>query len=52
MDWTFRLEGVPAGTYYLGACFDFGCGTHSDIEGHPAPVEVVGMETTTAVMAL
>ena len=49
-NWTFHLENVPAGTYYLGACFSFGCGTYSDIEGHPAPVEVVGSQTTTAVM--
>lgn len=50
-DWTFQLEAVPAGTYYLGACFAFGCGTHSDIEGQPVPVEVTAGETTTVVMA-
>jgi hypothetical protein len=50
-DWTFQLEAVPAGTYYLGACFAFGCGTHSDTAGEPAPVKVRALETTTSVMA-
>ena len=48
--WTFHLEGVPPGTYYLGACFAFGCNFHSDIEGHPAPVTVTSGETTSATM--
>ena len=50
-NWDFHLDEVPPGTYYLGACFAFGCGTHSDIEGHPAPVEVIADQTTRAVMA-
>jgi hypothetical protein len=49
-NWTFQLEGVPPGTYYLGACFSFGCTTHSDIEGHPAPVTVISGETTSATV--
>jgi hypothetical protein len=48
--WTFRLDGVRPGTYYLGACFSFGCNFHSDIEGHPAPVMVTSGETTSATM--
>jgi hypothetical protein len=51
-DWTFHLAGVPEGTYYLGACFPgLGCGTHSDIEGQPAPVVVSGNQTTTTTFA-
>ena len=51
-DWTFHLAEVPEGTYYLGACFpEIGCGTHSDIEGHAAPVIVSANETTTATFA-
>ncbi len=51
-DWTFHLAGVPEGTYYLGACFPgLGCGTHSDIEGQPAPVVVSASQTATATFA-
>jgi hypothetical protein len=50
-DWIYRLEEVPVGTYYLGACFPFGCGTYSDIEGQPVAVAVAAGEATTAVMA-
>jgi len=54
--WTSALTGGPTkwdgevllghGTYYLRACFDFGCGDHRTIEGEPAPVEMVDGEIT------
>jgi hypothetical protein len=50
-DWTFDFETVPAGRYYLGACFTFGCGSYTDIEGNPAPVDVRPNETVTATLA-
>ena len=50
-DWTFDFETVPAGRYYLGACFTFGCGSYTDIEGNPAPLDVRPNDTVTATMA-
>jgi hypothetical protein len=48
VDWTFDFEVVPVGRYYLGACFTFGCGDYSDIEGNPLALDVRSGETVTA----
>jgi hypothetical protein len=50
-DWTFDFETVAAGRYYLNACFSFGCGDYTDIEGNPAPLDVGPNETVTANLA-
>jgi hypothetical protein len=49
-DWTFDFETVPAGRYYLGACFTFGCGDYADIEGNPVALDVRPNETVTATL--
>jgi hypothetical protein len=50
-DWTFAFETMAVGRYYLNACFVFGCGDYTDIEGNPAPVDVRPNETVTASLA-
>ena len=40
--YSYEFAQVPAGEYYLEACFDFGCGVHKSAEsGAPLPVRVV-----------
>jgi hypothetical protein len=43
----WHAEGVFApGTYYMWACFDFGCGEYRTPTGEPRPIEVEEGETT------
>ncbi len=49
--WTFDFEPVPSGRVLPGRCFTFGCGSYTDIEGNPAPVDVRPNETVTATLA-
>ena len=40
--YSYEFASVPAGAYYVEACFDFGCGVHRNVEtGTPVPVHVI-----------
>lgn len=44
--WQGTIADVAAGTYYLKACFNFGCGEYRTSAGAPRPVTVTAGRTT------
>lgn len=49
-NWAFGLDSLAGGSYYLQACFNFGCGEHRSQAGELIAVPVTAGDT--AVVAL